>query len=587
MLLSSSGSNGSTRRVVGYRFAGVLFDAQRARLVVDGEDVAVGALPLKLLRAVCEANGALVSRQDLFELIWPRQTISDEALTKLIQRTREMLGVHGGALITVRGQGLRLDAKIEPQFELEHSIEPHGPKPDSAQIIDAPGMSAPAPPQRSQARWIAVLAAAIICAALGWWPASDRVLSPGYALRVSDLQASKADTADLVGAAFKAEANGEIVHARTMMRSAHDSDSTSPVPAMMLAWWDAAASTDASARWVAAARQRLRADSTPYVRLMVDYFEARGKGAPVRGPINAMLDLRPQAWHLQYARTHDQLGNHEFAGALVSLQQIPLDIPDPGQVADILTERVALGDTIAAELVTSAIRRDPVLDAFVRGRFAYSRADLGTSIAAFDQCRDVAESRRDYLRARDADLYAAMAATEKGGADATARVDHALRLCREQNVQSCEAEMLGLRAFLEVRAGHAEDASATLANAWQINRTDFLQPPLLLIALENGLPPPGDVAVAARSVPADTVFGGVAEIMLAWQAFAAGDKDRARSLLDRAREHGIAHTYHAEDAALLDLRLGGPTTACRVDPPYPNLLRLSACVAMRSMPNHN
>jgi DNA-binding winged helix-turn-helix (wHTH) protein len=585
MLLSSSGSR--IGPAVGYRFAGVVVDVQRARLVVDDSEVGAGALALKLLRVVCAANGALVSRQLLFDEIWPRQIVSDEALTKLIGRTRELLGPHAAALVTVRGQGVRLDARIEPlpAESPEPSVSPH----PVMELQRAPAHVVP--PRQPRLRRFAVIAGgvlALVAAAVFYgWPRPDALLSPGYALRESDLQASRGETAALVGAAFKAQAKGEIVHARTMMRSAHESDQTTPVPALMLAWWEANVTPDSAARWIGAARARLRADSPAYLRLMADYFDARSHGGDVRGPINALLDLRPQAWWLQFARAHDQLGNREFVGALGSLQQIPLDIPDAEQVADALADRFSLGDAAAQTLVTNAIRNDGVFDACLQGRFAYSRIDLAGAIAAFDRCHAAAEARRDYLHVRDAAVIAALAALEAGDAGAAQRVDRAARLCHEQNVQSCEVEMLGLRAFIEARSGHPDLASVTLADAWQHNMWEWTKPPLVLVALENGLSAPADPAEVAQGVPRDAVFGGVADIVLAWQAFAGGDKEGARKQLARAREHGIAQTYHAEDAALLDARLGGSPMPCRVDPPYPNVLRLSACVAMRGMPSRD
>ena len=573
MLLSGSEPR---RAVSGYRFAGVVVDTQRARLLVDGREITASALPFRLLCAICESEGKLLSRQTLFEQIWPRQIISDEALTKLIGRTRELLGPYGDTLVTVRGQGVRLDAPVDLLLEL--------PQPES---VARDGAEAAIHDATPPARWkryavLGGIGATLLAIAALWWPPSDTLLSPGYALRVSDLQASRAETADLVRAAFKAENKGELVHARTMMRSAHESDTTSPVPALMLSWWDANASPDAVHQWITAARARLRADSSAYLRLMVDYFEARGRGGEVRGPINALLDLRPQAWELQYARAHDQLGNREFAGALASLQQIPLDIPDAERVADVLADRAALGDALAGSLPTPAIKNDPMFDACLQARLAYSRAALAQAIGIFDQCRAAAEARRDYVHARDAAMFAALAAVEAGTADAAPRVDGAARLCHEQNVQTCEVEMLGLRAFLEARDGHSAAANASLADAWQHNLWDWMQPPLVLVALENGLSLPADPAEVARSVPHDAVFGGVAELLLAWQAFASGNKAEAQRMLDVAREHGIAQTYHAEDAALLGARLGELPTTCRVDPPYPNTLRLSACVAMRA-----
>ena len=578
MLVSNSGSSTATN--LGYRFAGVIVDVQRARLLVDGQEVAVGALPLKLLRTLCAADGALVNRNTLFEQIWPRQVITDEALSKLIGRTRELLGPYGATLVTVRGQGVRLDATVSPQPDLPRAPAPAAPIGLVAPVAEPEAKSA----LRAVSVVVAVVAAAILVFVL--WPKADPLVSAGYAMHASDLQASKAETADLVRAAFAASMGGEIVHARTMMRSAHASDPTTPVPALMLAWWEANASPDSAQHWISAARQRLRADSSAYLRLMVEYFGERSGAGDVRGPINALLDLRPQAWSLQYARAHDQLGNREFAGALKSLQQIPLDIPDADQVAEVLADRVSLGDTAAVALVTPAIKADAVIDACTQGRFAYSHAEFAASIAAFDRCRETAEARRDYVHARDGAMFAALAALEAGKADAVQRIDGAARLCHEQNVQSCEVEMLGLRAFLEARAGQTEAAGATLTDAWQHNLWEWAKPPLLLVALENGLPVPANPAEVAKGVSRDTVFGGVADLLLAWQAFAAGDKAGARNLLDRAREHGVAQTYHAEDAVLLGARLGDAAVPCRVDPPYPNQLRLSACVAINALQRH-
>jgi DNA-binding winged helix-turn-helix (wHTH) protein len=581
MLLSSSGSRSET--LAGYRFAGVVVDVQRARLLVDGKDVAVGALPLKLLRVVCEANGALVHRQELFEAIWPRQDISDEALTKLIGRTRELIGPYGASLVTVRGQGVRLDAALSAEVDFEGAAVADSPTTPPAEPITSPTVAASSKIPRRTTIFVTIGLVLLAAAAIWrWWPTADVVLSPGYALRASDLQASRAETTELVGAAFKAEGKGEIVHARAMMRSAHDSDPTSPVPALMLAWWEANNSPDAAHEWIAAARARLRPDSSAYLRLMIDYFDARSAGNEVRGPINALLDLRPQAWQLQYARAHDQLGNHEFAGALRSLQQIPMDIPDSEQVSEVLADRASLGDQDAATQVTRGIRADPMLDSCLQGRFAYSRGELAQAITAFDRCGEVAQVRRNYIHARTAAEYAALAAVDAETPDALHRADAAARLCHEQNVQSCEVEMLGLRAFLEARSGQTDIAAASLADAWRHNRWEWAKPPLVLLALENGLTAPADPAELAQQIPRDSVFGGVADVLLAWQEYARGNKDAAKRHLDRARDHGIEQTYHAEDAALLAARLGGPAMVCRVDPPYPNQLRLTACVAMRA-----
>jgi hypothetical protein len=59
-----------------------------------------------------------------------------------------------------------------------------------------------------------------------------------------------------------------------------------------------------------------------------------------------------------------------------------------------------------------------------------------------------------------------------------------------------------------------------------------------------------------------------------------GDRDGAARELDLALERRVAQTHSAENAALPGARLGRPTPPCRADPPYPNLLRLNACLQL-------
>jgi putative two-component system response regulator len=99
-------------RAHAYAFDGVVFEVASARLRVDGVEVVASALPLKLLEALCRQPGLLLTRHQLFDLIWPRQVSSDEALTKLIFRLRELLGPHAVRVVTVRGRGVRLDATV-------------------------------------------------------------------------------------------------------------------------------------------------------------------------------------------------------------------------------------------------------------------------------------------------------------------------------------------------------------------------------------------------------------------------------------------------------------------------------------------
>lgn len=584
------------KRLLGYRFAGVALDLRRQTLSVDGEDVASTPLMLRLLQLLCEADGHLLKRQDVFDRLWPGgQEVSDSALSQLVWRLRGALGPYADLLATVRRSGLRLDAPVTAEFDFQRRPPPgDGEPPRVAQAVVAarpvpagraaePATTAVAPPRPDRRlRLLACAAALVAVAVAGWllWPRNPPV-NAGYALYAEDLQAGRSDTAALATSAFAAANSGDRARATALMSSLHASDPSTPVPALMLAWWASDAPGGDARPWLAAARSRLRADSSPYLRLLVDYFDARSTGQPIHGPLKALLDLRPQAWYLQYSLAHEQLARRELAGALHSLQQIPLDLPVTRDVAAILADRVSLGDGAAeaAALRLDDVDGDPVR-AQLRGRIAYSHGRLAEAIAELDRCRSTAATLSVYEPLHSCSVLGTLASIEANAADAASRVEATVRLCHELGRRTCRLEMSGFEIFLTARSAQPARAEAALARLWQDDLPDWMRPSLALLALENGLPSPADVEGLAAALPASPVYGGVAELLLAWQAQARGDVTAAQRQLAFARERGVARTYHAEDAALLAARLGEAQAPCRVDPPYPNVLRLSACIAL-------
>lgn len=600
----------SDARLLAYRFAGVVVDLRRETLRVDDDDVTCTPQMLKLLRLLCAADGQVVRRQDVFDALWPGgQQVSDSSLSQLVWRLRGALGAYGELISTVRGSGLRLDAAVSSEFDFHRPTKKAAASTDAearpaVHLVDALAREPmPAPPMPSRARAPAVeapsarkrsrvpIAAALIVAAVvlagagfaarSYFAPADVVVSAGYALTARDLQATRADTASIVAAALAADDTGERSRASALMRSVHESDPGTPVPAIFLARWNPDGDESDAQTWITAARQRMNGSSSPYVRLLADYVAARASGESVRGPLNAALDLRPQASFLQYASAHDQLAHRETAGALRALERIDPHGLEGEIAAEVVADRVSLGDGAAAALADelSAIHANTVLSAYTQGRIAYSRGELDSAVALFEQCRLRATDQREYAMQEMAAVLAALAATEAGRPDAAAYIDTAKRVCNEQSDLDCEVEMLGFEAFVSARAGNAAAANAALAEAWRRNRRSFIAPPLLLVAMENGLDAPGNVAAVAQAQAGNPVFGGVSDLLLAWDAFVHANPTLARERLATARVHGVAGTYHAEDANLLAARLGESAAACRMDPPYPNRLRLTACVS--------
>ena len=605
-------SRGAETRVVGYRFAGVALDLHRGRLLVDGADVATTPLLLQLLQILCASQGRLLARQELFDALWPGgQTVSEAALSQLIWRLRSLLGAHGALIVTVRRGGVRLDATVSidctgrvaaPVLHTSPGTGPSPVEPDSAPSsglhADAGGqsrepgpdtslsesMAAAALPRTRRHRFFAgLLAAAVLAAGLAAWLLHDPLVFDGYALRSSDLQAGRRDTPHIAAAAFAAEEAGDRERAIALMRSLHESDPSTPVPAAMLAWWRSHAAPEEAAAWGRAARARLNAETPPFLRLFVDYFVVRSGSESYRGPLNAALELRPSAWRMQYTRAHVLLADRDFAGALRSLQQVPTRVPEAGLLADVLADRVSLGDTDAAAIAREhpAMAGNPVLRPYLQGREAYSAGRLADAIAALDESARRAQESGDYQRQLIAGELAGMAAFELGSADTLPRLSALRRLCQDRGRLDCAATALGLQSVMEARRGEAARASALLADAWNLTPHPWMRPALLFIALENQLATPGDVEAVAEDISDDPAFAGGAELLRGWQALARGQPAQARRELDLAFERGVRQTYSAEDAILLAARLGTPAAPCRVDPPFPNPLRLSACLQLR------
>lgn len=577
-----------------YRFAGVHFDLRRQTLHVDGAAVVVKPLTLRLLRLLCEANGRVLTRDELFAALWPGgQDVSDAALSQQIWRLRTALGPYASTITTLRRNGLRLDAVVTVERISERidatPVMVSDALPDASPALAEPLAATPAAPLRQRTRRAGLVVAILtICAIalVALWQ-RDPLVSDGYGLRVSDVQASRSDTPPQIATALNAALTGHRAHAEAIMRSVHDSDASTPIPALMLGSWAMKNDPDAARRWFDHAKARLSPNASPYLRRFVGYMTARSLQQPVAGQVDALLDLRPDAWLLQHTRSHAALVRRDFPTALAALRAIPLDVADTALLADALADRVSLGDDAAQGLSNSvpALRDDPVLSAYLRGRFAWSHQRPAEAAQHFEHCAQSAiatvqhanDSRTQCTR------FAALAAAEAGSGEAVRLADAAARLTRELGYFAHETDMWGLEAFLAIRADQADVAREALDQAWKRSTSPVERTPLLLIALQNGLPVPEDVEPISRDLPIEPVFGGVRQLLLAWAAWSRGDRAESARQLDLALERGINDTWHAEDAALLAARLGRETIPCRLDPPYPNPLRLTACIALRDL----
>jgi DNA-binding winged helix-turn-helix (wHTH) protein len=80
---------------------------RRRRLLADGVPVELGTRAFDLLRVLLEADGALVTKEELFDRVWPGIVVSEENLKVQISALRKALGADRDLIHTDFGRGYR------------------------------------------------------------------------------------------------------------------------------------------------------------------------------------------------------------------------------------------------------------------------------------------------------------------------------------------------------------------------------------------------------------------------------------------------------------------------------------------------
>jgi DNA-binding winged helix-turn-helix (wHTH) protein len=81
----------SEERIPYYKTAGLLINADTGEVSNPTEKLRLSPVNNRVLNALLKASGKAVSRQQLFDQVWPNQVISDDALTRSISDLRAQL----------------------------------------------------------------------------------------------------------------------------------------------------------------------------------------------------------------------------------------------------------------------------------------------------------------------------------------------------------------------------------------------------------------------------------------------------------------------------------------------------------------
>ena len=87
---------------------------RRRRLLADGVPVELGTRAFDLLLVLLEADGALVTKEELLNQVWPSVVVSEENLKVHVSALRKALGADRDLIRTEFGRGYRFIGILRP-----------------------------------------------------------------------------------------------------------------------------------------------------------------------------------------------------------------------------------------------------------------------------------------------------------------------------------------------------------------------------------------------------------------------------------------------------------------------------------------
>ena len=92
------------------RFGSAQLDVEQRQLLIDGRPAKLGARAFDVLLALIERRDRAVSKNELFELVWPGVVVEENNLQVHISALRKLLGPQ--AIATIPGRGYRFTAAV-------------------------------------------------------------------------------------------------------------------------------------------------------------------------------------------------------------------------------------------------------------------------------------------------------------------------------------------------------------------------------------------------------------------------------------------------------------------------------------------
>lgn len=575
--------------VVGYRFGRVELLIASERLWVDGKEAALPPMAYRFLLGLCRASGALLTRAQAFDLLWPGGgNGSDEALAQVVAKVRQALGSDAGALITLRGRGFRIDLPIEPlitsapdENRTVRAAPPAAAEPLHASPEPSEQQSEARAPRRTRTVALILVAAALAIFATVAMRAYDvqNTTLNGYAIAPREFGPISAHGARTLREILARDDDGDRASAQRMLESLLDSEPHSAAaPFFLLYLIGNSPHRDGFAHWLQTFNERLPQDASPFVQLLSRWVRLdNGEPGVELELLNAALNLEPSAWRLHLARAHVNLRLAHFDRTLADLRAVPLPRLSPRYAMLVMSDRASLGDADAMQAELPALaQRAPLIADYVRARIETARGNWKAAQTLYESTAERAERDGLYGVFSYAWLIGAACAGEQGNWDSTAQdAERALQTGTEHLSARLVADGEMLLGYARHRQGRRDEsaaawdrAAAELAkngDAAEAVRLGLLRARIDPASGGTRLPPPTDRV----STPG---LADLATARRAWLTCATEEMERAFAAADAA---GIDGGYFADEADLLRQDIGLPRRAAPAAPrlPYPMLGR--------------
>lgn len=120
-----------------HRFGDVEIRPAERRLLIGGKPVSLGARAFDTLLALVERRERVVTKNELFDLVWPGLVVEENNLQVQVSTLRKLLGPQ--VIATIPGRGYRFAATIDGAATQETVGAAQAPSPVAARLGEAPG----------------------------------------------------------------------------------------------------------------------------------------------------------------------------------------------------------------------------------------------------------------------------------------------------------------------------------------------------------------------------------------------------------------------------------------------------------------